>query len=271
MLRIMIALAGLAVASAVTCKPGEYYHTLGHDCDPSCTGLACCCHCEPDFYCPGGRSGDSEFPCPAGTHSPANSSSESQCTGSGPGPSPGGACAPEQFFINYADAPDQMRISWATSCAAGAVVNYGTSSSLGSSTTGPAPKTYTFSGGYTSPYLYHVTLKGLTPGVKYFYTVGDATSGVSAVKSFVAHPGVGASVTNQDGSPFTMAIIGDLGQTSNSASTVAHVLAGSSNMVMHVGDLSYADSEEPRWDSWGALVAPLAETLPYMTQVGNRA
>jgi hypothetical protein len=135
-------------------------------------------------------------------------------------------------------------------------------------TTGPAASTYTL-GSYTSPYLYHVPLAGLTPNTVYFYTVGDATSGVSPVANFTSHPGVGPAVTNPDGSPFTIAVIGDLGQTDNSASTVAHVLAGASNMVMHVGDLSYADSLETRWDSWGVLLSPLSSTLPYMTQVGN--
>ena len=77
------------------------------------------------------------------------------------------ACAPEQIFINYADAPTQMRISWATSCAATAFVAYGTTPSVPLSTTGPAPTQYK-SPGYTSPYLYHTTLTGLTPNTMYY-------------------------------------------------------------------------------------------------------
>ena len=147
------------------------------------------------------------------------------------------ACAPQQRYINYMATPSEMMISWATTCNAGAVVNYGVSAStLNMTVTGPSPKTYTLKS-YTSPYLYHVPLSGLVPGVKYFYTVGDSTSGVSPVASFFAHPGVGPDVKNADGSDFTIAVIGDLGQTDNSASTRDHVLAGDSDMVMHVGDI----------------------------------
>lgn len=31
---------------------------------------------------------------------------------------------------------------------------------------------------------------------------------------------------------------------------------------------SYADSVEPRWDSFGVLLDPLSSTIPYMVQVG---
>ena len=125
-------------------------------------------------------------------------------------------CTPEQIFINYADAPDQMRVSWATACKATAVVAFGSSPSSLQPVTGPAPAQYK-APLYTSPYIYHVTLTGLTPGAKYYYSVGDSTSGVSEVLSFTAHPGIGAEI------PTIVAVIGDPGQTSNSASTYGHV------------------------------------------------
>ena len=40
-------------------------------------------------------------------------------------------------------------------------------------------------------------------------------------------------------------------------------------MVMHLGDISYADSDEPRWDSWAEQTQFLSSTLPYMVQVGK--
>ena len=225
--------------SAQDCPAGTYYHTHGSvDCTSKCSGTvqSCCCACHPDYYCPGGAKDQPEDPCPAGTSSPANSTSASDCTGSGPTPppGPGGACAPSQIFINYAESPSQMRVSWATTCKAGSEVNYGLSpGSLTQTVTGTA-STYDF-GSYTSPYLHHATLTGLTPNTQYFYTVGDATSGVSAVINFTAHPGVGADVTGPGGMPWAMAIIGDLGQTSNSVSTIQHVMDRSGvSMVMHV-------------------------------------
>ena len=153
-----------------------------------------------------------------------------------------------------------MRISWLTACEATSVVNYGTTPAMGTKTKGYAPDAqYTFKG-YTSGSIYHQHLTGLTPGTTYYYQVGDATSGVSDVFNFTSHPGT-ALVPG-----YTFAIIGDLGQTDNSASTLAHVAAsGRIGSIMHVGDLSYADSDEPRWDSWQNLVQPVAATIPYMT------
>lgn len=39
--------------------------------------------------------------------------------------------------------------------------------------------------------------------------------------------------------------------------------------MLDVGDLSYADGYQPRWDSWGRLVEPVHATLPIMHTEGN--
>ena len=36
-----------------------------------------------------------------------------------------------------------------------------------------------------------------------------------------------------------------------------------------VGDLSYADCDQARWDSWGRLAEPLSSELPLLTLAGN--
>ena len=38
---------------------------------------------------------------------------------------------------------------------------------------------------------------------------------------------------------------------------------------MIVGDLSYADSDQPRWDSWQNLIQNMSAALPTLVQVGN--
>ena len=119
---------------------------------------------------------------------------------------------------------------------------------------------------YTSPYLHHVLLTGLTPATLYFYQVragregrgarfacararripnlpppptparqvGGGASGTSPVLNFTSQPAPGLT-----GAPMTLAIIGDLGQTSNSADTLAHILQNPTlTAIMHVGDLS---------------------------------
>ncbi|GMY25166.1 purple acid phosphatase 22-like [Fagus crenata] len=52
---------------------------------------------------------------------------------------------------------------------------------------------------------------------------------------------------------------GDLGQTEWTASTLAHVES----------DLSYADTQQPLWDSFGRLVEPYASRRPWMVTQGN--
>ena len=48
-----------------------------------------------------------------------------------------------------------------------------------------------------------------------------------------------------------LGLIGDLGQTDNSAQTLDHLTASNPGSVINVGDLSYADGYQPRS---GALV-----------------
>lgn len=68
--------------------------------------------------------------------------------------------------------------------------------------------------------------------------------------NFSSHPGIGPNI------PLTFVTIGDLGQTNNSQSTLDHIQAdiGDFTAILHFGDLSYADGNETRWDTWGRLV-----------------
>jgi hypothetical protein len=210
------------------------------------------------------------------------------------------ACAPDQFFANFMNTPDQMHISWTTTCDSDATVQYGmiysslitiatktlktlilicfsvvlsancgisagTTLSLGSSAPANSSQ-YSFGGYYGSPYIHHAILSGLPLATEIFYKVGGSTSGFSGVMNITTHPGVGAQV------PYLFAVMGDLGQSANSVDTLAHITANPLiQAIMYVGDLSYADAEgdHSRWDSWQSLVGPVAAHLPFMTSVGN--
>lgn len=106
----------------------------------------------------------------------------------------------------------------------------------------------------------------LTPGARYVYTVGDPDTGAwSPPAAFTAPP-----PASTDALPYTIAVIGDLGQTADSEETLAGV-AGikEAGHVLNVGDLSYADGYQPRWDTWGRLVDYHAATVPWMVIEGN--
>lgn len=122
---------------------------------------------------------------------------------------------------------------------------------------------------YQSGALHHVTL-GLGPegplkaNTQYFYQVGDAQLALSDLYSFITPPEVGANSL-----PYRLGVIGDLGQTENSMDTLDHAATLQPVSVLNVGDLSYADGYQPRWDSFGRLIQSSAARIPWQVIEGN--
>ena len=175
------------------------------------------------------------------------------------------AGGPEQLWVALGRAPDRVAISWLTNATgAQSLVRWGLASgALGKSVTGAAGKPFVC-GAYTSGAVHTVNVSGLPLATRIFYTVGDDATGVSSERSFVTSPGARASY------PYVFGIMGDPGQTNNSNATFNHLASNPQiNSVFIPGDLSYADSDMPRWDSWGRLVDPLASTIPTMVASGN--
>lgn len=75
--------------------------------------------------------------------------------------------------------------------------------------------------------------------------------------------------------PVTFHLVGDLGQTTNSNSTLEQLseldlsLKTYSGGIINMGDLSYANGDEPLWDSFGVLKQHTAAKIPMFTTVGN--
>jgi phosphodiesterase/alkaline phosphatase D-like protein len=114
-------------------------------------------------------------------------------------------------------------------------------------------------------------LAGLEPGTKYFYKCGDSSiPAMSEEHVFETLP-----LPSPNAYPHRIAIIGDLGLTSNSSTTIDHVIVNDPSMILMVGDLTYAnqylttggkgapcyscafpdapirETYQPRWDGWG--------------------
>ncbi|EEF31627.1 Purple acid phosphatase precursor, putative [Ricinus communis] len=105
-----------------------------------------------------------------------------------------------------------------------------------------------------------------TYDTKYYYKLGEGNS--SREFWFQTPPMVNPDV------PYTFGIIGDLGQTYNSLSTLRHFMQSRGQAVIFLGDLSYADKHSfndvgIRWDSWGRLVENSTAYLPWFWSVGN--
>ncbi|XP_051177399.1 purple acid phosphatase 23 isoform X1 [Lolium perenne] len=144
---------------------------------------------------------------------------------------------------------------------------------------------------YTSGVIHHVRLVNLTPSTRYYYRCGDSSlpeGGLSDERSFRTLP-----APAPDAYPRRIAVVGDLGLTGNSTSTVDHLAKNDPSLILMVGDMAYAnqylttggtgvscfscsfpdapirESYQPRWDGWARFMEPLASRVPMMVIEGN--
>ena len=172
------------------------------------------------------------------------------------------ASGPEQYKL--AVSPTGMRLQWVTPAAADSTVSVGTDSDSLSKSFSGTVASYSCTdkrcgGPYSSGQLHSVHLTPLRAGAKYYYQVAGG-----ATQSFTTPPAAAVQPV-----PVQFGLVGDLGQTQDSNSTVHHLMASGASTILHAGDLSYADCEQPRWDTYAQLVDPLASRVPWMTVAGN--
>ncbi|XP_031273856.1 purple acid phosphatase 10-like [Pistacia vera] len=181
---------------------------------------------------------------------------------------PPGYNAPQQVHITQGDHEGSaVIVSWITPSKPGSnQVVYWSENSNKKKTAKGIVLTYKYYN-YTSGYIHHCNISNLEFDTKYYYVVG---SGKVARKFwFITPPKVGRDV------PYTFGLIGDLGQTSASNSTLTHYENNPHNgkTVLYVGDLSYADKypyyDNNRWDTWGRFVERNAAYQPWLFTVGN--
>mmetsp|Transcript_12903 Transcript_12903/g.21607 ORF Transcript_12903/g.21607 Transcript_12903/m.21607 type:complete len:502 (-) Transcript_12903:312-1817(-) len=177
----------------------------------------------------------------------------------------------EQIALNYGDSPQSMVITFASFSTEEntATCLFGTSEDQLDQSTTATGSQYKLDD-YTSPMLFKCTLTGLVEGnKKYYYQVGSEALGFSHIYPFKSHPGVGVD-------DVTFHVYGDIGQTDNSATTLQELHVNEqllkrslSGGIVSAGDLSYANGDEPRWDTFGQLRQNLSAFVPTMTTLGN--
>ncbi|WP_020664622.1 purple acid phosphatase family protein [Amycolatopsis benzoatilytica] len=129
-------------------------------------------------------------------------------------------------------------------------------------------------------YYLHASLDRLVPDTTYYYVVGhrghdpagDRTR-LGDIASFHTAPAPGR------GGPFTFTAFGDQGVGYNAAATTNLVAGLGSAFHVHMGDLSYANTEgggnttdkyDARvWDSFFVQNEPVASQTPWMMAIGN--
>ena len=149
-----------------------------------------------------------------------------------------------------------MRITWITDDnSAPSVVDYGTKEGKYTMTSQGESTSYSYLL-YRSGKIHHVVIGPLEDNTIYYYRCG----GQGLEFQFKTPPSQ---------FPLSLAVVGDLGQTSWTKSTLDHIKQCEHDMLLLPGDLSYADFMQHLWDSFGTLVEPLASTRPWMVTEGN--
>lgn len=223
---------------------------------------------------------------------------------------------PEQIALALST-PGAMWITWITGdaqmapevtpldpTAVGSVVRYGTTPGTymlestpgaymlesASSVSLVYSQLYNFPGllNYTSGIIHHVRLTGLLPNTTYYFICGDpGTNTFSNEHSFTTLP-----LPSPNSYPARIAIVGDIGLTYNSSTTLDHILKNDPTLLLVVGDMSYAnqylttgesascyacafpnsptrETYQPHWDHWGRFMQPLTSKVPMMVIEGN--
>ncbi|XP_027177257.1 bifunctional purple acid phosphatase 26 [Coffea eugenioides] len=180
---------------------------------------------------------------------------------------PKGYNAPQQVHITQGDYDGKaVIISWVTPDEPGSSqVRYGISEGKYDFTAKGTVKNYTFYN-YKSGYIHKCLVDSLEYDTKYYYEIGDRDS---ARKFWFQTP----PRIDPDAS-YKFGIIGDLGQTYNSLSTLEHYKRSGGQTVLFVGDLSYADRYQyhdvgVRWDTWGRFIEQSAAYQPWIWCAGN--
>jgi predicted MPP superfamily phosphohydrolase len=104
-------------------------------------------------------------------------------------------------------------------------------------------------------------MRGLKPGTRYYYRVGDAKEGFSSIYRFRTAP--------DRVEDFTFTAFGDHGTSDFSRQNVAHIAREQSAFHLLLGDYSYANGNQPIWDEWLNLCQPMTSIIPLMAALGN--
>ncbi|CAK9855171.1 unnamed protein product [Sphagnum jensenii] len=177
---------------------------------------------------------------------------------------PPGENAPQQVHITQGDLVGKaVTVSWVTVQQFAPKVWYGIKQGDYSRVQEGQTTRYKFYN-YPSGFIHRVTLNSLQYNTKYYYKIGEVSVGEFW---FLTQLEIGLDVA------YTFGLIGDLGQTYDSATTLQHYLQSSGQCLLYVGDLSYADTYpfdyQVRWETWSRLIEGSAAYQPWIWTSGN--
>jgi len=194
---------------------------------------------------------------------------------------------PLQGHLANTDTWSSLRISWNNGENEGdQIVKWGTQSKHYTESTRANTSTYrkkdmcgpiANSFGWREPgYQHTAVMRHFLPNTRYYYTFGNDRSGFSEEYSFVSPP------LTHSRSNVSLVAFGDMGKgevdgseehwlEKPSLQTTANILSilEEINLVLHIGDISYAVGYSSQWDSFMQQIEPIATRVSYMTLPGN--
>lgn len=204
--------------------------------------------------------------------------------------------APEQIHLSFADSTrgfEALRVTWTTqNVVPGSSVQWWTTSSGGpddaddsqiitktassnSSTVVVPAQSRTYTDGGWVGMIYSAVMETLPLNSSFTYRVGSSATSWSNNFTVRTAP---KNVGQPGGRPLRVAQVADMGTNepnmgSPSNGTIDHLTllaqSGEVDFILHVGDISYADGNQHRWDRFMRVLEPVAAYVPYMTAPGN--
>ena len=187
-----------------------------------------------------------------------------------------GACAvpccqtrtqPEQRHLSLSRRRSEMVVMWTTLESTDThTVQWGEAPDKLTSSAGGSESSYGWFGWQGR--LHTARMSGLLPNASYFYRVGDAAGGFSEVGEFrTLAADVGGAT------PLRIGWVADMGWGNNSQGTMARLTElasrGELDLLIHPGDIGYADGNMEGWDLFLRQMEPIVSRVPYLVAPGN--
>jgi acid phosphatase type 7 len=191
---------------------------------------------------------------------------------------------PTGVHLSFGDEEDQMVVTWSTAKSTDADVRYApsdpessTPANLTLSATGTVREFADGGSGRTTRYVHAATLRGLAPGVRYEYQVGDASLEKWSATFWFTSRRDAKQLADQTTPPLRLIALCDIGlkRSEPVLKLLANEVHGAGKIppdaFVQCGDFAYdLDSDDGAvGDDFLAAMEPIAAYVPWMTSAGN--